>query len=160
MFDLSGAFRRQHYCYNVEAEGAALYFVSCEEILSGSGELVSLGMCDRLLGRAENLTGSGFDLDENQARIGIDHHEIDFTAVAGEIAGEGFVPFCSQELLAAFLTPSPKRFFVGPESAAVKEHRFPRARVKSKIALQQTPKEWRASIRWICYFETVWPLCR
>ena len=128
MFDLSGAFWRQHYCYDVEPEGAVLYFVGGKEVLSGSGELVSLGMCNRLLGRAENLIRSRFDLYEDKGRIIIDHNEIDLSAVAGEIAGESLEPFCSQELFAAFLTPSPERFSIGPESAAVKQHHFPRGR--------------------------------
>jgi len=123
---LSGAFGGQDYCHHVESEWAVVYIVGCEEVAGCPDQFDLFGMCDGLFGRAEELIGSGFDLDEDQARVGIDHDEIDFAAVAGEIAGEGFESFCSQELFAAFFTPSAEGFYVGQESAAVEQHNIPR----------------------------------
>ena len=113
VFYLGGAFGGQDYCDDVESARAAIYFVPCEEVAGCPNEFCFFGMCDGLFGRAEEFIGSGFDLDEDQARVGIDHDEIDFAAVAGEIAGEGLESFRFQVLLAAFFAPSAQRFVVG-----------------------------------------------
>ncbi len=103
----------------VGAVGGRGYFPS-----GGSRRLPKMAISTRvtglfLLGRAEAFVGSGFDLDEYQARIGIDHYQIDFPGLAREIAGERFEAFCSQELFAAFLAPSPELLYVGHESATI-----------------------------------------
>ena len=101
---------------------ANCYVVGCEEVASGLGEFVSLGMRNRLLGWAENLIRSRFDLDEDKRRIAIDHNKVNLARVAGIIASEGFVPFCSEELFAAFLAPSSELLHIGQESAAIQQH--------------------------------------
>lgn len=119
MLYLCGAFGGEDYCYDVESERAVVYIVGCDKVAGCSGEFYSFRVCDGLLGRAEAFVGSGFDLDEYQARIGIDHDQIDFPGLAREIACERFEAFCSQELFAAFLAPSPELLYVGHESATI-----------------------------------------
>lgn len=119
MLYLGGAFGGQDYRYDVESERTIVYIVGCDKVAGCFGELLSLGMRDGLLGRAEAFVGSRFDLDEHQTRIGIDHDQIDFPGIAGEIAGESLEAFCSQEFFTAFLAPSPELLHIGQESATI-----------------------------------------
>jgi len=107
------AFGRQDYCDDIESERAVVYIVGCDEVAGRPDQFDLFGVCDGLFGRAERFIGPGFDLYEDQARIGIDHHKINFTAAAGEISGEDLKALCPEELLAAFFTPSAEQFLVG-----------------------------------------------
>ena len=119
MFDLGRAFGGQHDRYDVESERPVFYIVGSDKVPRCFGELFSLGMSNGLLGRAKPFVRSRLDLDEYQAQIGIHHDQIDFTGIAGEIAGERFEAFGSKEFFAVFLAPASELLYVGQESATI-----------------------------------------
>jgi len=85
-----GAFWRQDYGYDVEAEGALGYVVGSEKIAGGPEQFAFFGIGDGPFGRAEDFIGPGPDLDKDEAGVGIDHNQVDFAGAAGEVADECF----------------------------------------------------------------------
>ncbi len=67
--------------------------MGCKKITSGPYQSGFLGGCDRRFGRAESFVRSGSDLDEDDGPVGINHNQVDFAGLAGEVACEGFEAF-------------------------------------------------------------------
>ncbi len=105
---LWGAFWRQDYCNNIKTKRPVINIVRCKKIAGGPYQSGFLGECDGRLGRAESFVRPGSDLDKDDGPVGIDHNQVDFAGLAGEVAGEGFEAFSFEEPLAAFFTPSSK----------------------------------------------------
>ena len=80
----------KHYRNDIETKRAVLYVVRCEKITGGSGQSGLLGGGDGRLGGLESFGGFGSYLDKDDRTIDIDHNQIDFAGLAGEVAGEGF----------------------------------------------------------------------
>ena len=67
----------------------------------------------------EGFVRPGFDLDEDDSPVGIDHNQIDFAGFAGEVASESFEAFSFEELFAAFFAPSAEQFTVSQQLSLV-----------------------------------------
>ena len=104
----------------------------CEKITGGPYQSGFLGTCDGRFGRAESFVGPGSDLDKYDGPVGIDHNQVDFAGLAGEVAREGFEAFSSEEPLGAFFTPSAEQLAVGQQLAFVQEQiSYPSLRLHS-----------------------------
>ncbi|HUW19540.1 MAG TPA: hypothetical protein VMW16_09580 [Sedimentisphaerales bacterium] len=99
--------------HDVEAEGPVFYVVGGEEIAGGPERFGFFWGCDDGLDGVEGFTRPGFDLDEDDRAVGVDHDQIDFAGLTGEVAGEEFEAFSFEEGFAAFLAPSAEPFAVG-----------------------------------------------
>ena len=71
------------------------------------------------LGRAEILVRPGLYLDKDKCPVAVDHNQIDFSGLAGEIASERFETFAFEEFLGAFFTPSAERHLIRRRPAFV-----------------------------------------
>ena len=85
---LRSAGSAQHYGDNIEAKRAVLYIMCGQKITRGPQQLHFFGMGDGIFGWAKAFLGFGPDLDKNNGAVGIDHDQIDFAGLAGEIASE------------------------------------------------------------------------
>jgi len=83
----------KHYRNDIKTKGSVLYVVRCEKITGGSGQSGLLGGGDGRLGGLESFGSFGSCLDKDDRAIDIDHNQIDFAGLAGEVAGEGFEAF-------------------------------------------------------------------
>jgi len=102
----------QHYYDYIEAKWPPVDIIACQKISSGPYHSCFLWACDSRLRWTEILVRSGLHLDKNDASIVIDHNQINFTALAGEIASEYFETFALEELLAAFFAPFAERLSI------------------------------------------------
>jgi hypothetical protein len=118
---LRRAFFAQYDCHHVEATRAVFDIIGGKKIACRPEHSGFLGFGDGRLGRAEILVRSGLYLDKDKRPVAIDHNQIDFTGLAGEVAGERFETFAFEELLAAFFTPSAEQLFVRRRSALVRQ---------------------------------------
>ena len=105
---LGAAGWRQHYRNNIKAKGAVFYIVGCKKILSGPEQSGFLGRCDGRFGWPKGFIGSGSDLDKDDGAVGINHNQVDFAGLAGEVASEFFEAFSFQKPQAVFFTPFPE----------------------------------------------------
>jgi hypothetical protein len=80
----------QDYCNNVEAKGSIINLVRFEKKTGGSEQSCFLGRCDGGLDGTESFVCPGSDLDKDEGPVGINHNQVDFTGLAGEVSGEGF----------------------------------------------------------------------
>ena len=99
------AFFAEHDCHHVESKRAILDIVAGKKVACRPQHPVFLGGSDRRFGLAEILVRSGFYLDKDNCPIGIDHNQVDFARLTGEVPHEHFEALASQESLAAFLAP-------------------------------------------------------
>jgi hypothetical protein len=103
----------QHYRNNIKAKGAVLDIVGCKKILSSPEQPGFFRMCDGRFGWPKSFIGSGFDLNKDNGAVGIDHNQVDFAGLAGEVASEFFEAFSFQKPQAAFFTPPAEQCPVG-----------------------------------------------
>jgi len=111
----------QNYGNNVEAQGPVVNLVRRQEIAGGAEHSGLFGRGDGRLGWAEMLARSGLDLDKRDRPVAIDHNQIDFAALAGEVAAECLEALASQEPLAAFFAPSAESLRIGQQLASVRQ---------------------------------------
>jgi hypothetical protein len=121
MFYLRPAFLAEHYCNNIKPKWSIFNVVCCEKIASGPFQFGFFGSRDNRLSWLERLIRSGFYLDKNDSLISIDHNQINFAALAGEVAGEFPETFLSQKALAAFLAPSAELLSVSQQLTSVQQ---------------------------------------
>jgi hypothetical protein len=115
------AFFAQHYCYYVKTKGPVLDVVGSKKKACRPEHSGFLGFGDSRLGRAEILTCSGLYFDKDKRPVTIDHNQVDFAGLAGEVASECFETFALEEFLAAFFTPSAEQLFVCEQPAFVRQ---------------------------------------
>ena len=113
----------QYYSDQVEPAWSVLDVVCGEEESGGAGEPGLLGVCEGRFRGGEIFTGPGFDLDEDDRPVGVDHDQIEFPGFACVVSGERFQAFAFEEFFAAFLSPSPESGFVGEEPGFVVQQR-------------------------------------
>jgi len=118
---LFGAFFAQHDCYNVEATGTVLDVVGGKKVACRSEHSVFFGFGDGRLGRAEILIRPGLHFDKDKRPVAVDHNQIDFAGLAGEIASERFETFAFEKFLGAFFAPSAEQLFVRRRPAFVRQ---------------------------------------
>ena len=109
---LRGAFFAQYDCHHVEAIRAVLDLVGGKKVTCRPEHSGFFGFGDSRLGRAEILIRPGLDLDKDKRPVAIDHNQVNFAGLAGEVASECFETFAFEEFLGAFFTPSAEQFFV------------------------------------------------
>jgi hypothetical protein len=110
MPDSGGAFFSQDDGDNIETKRAVLDLMRSEKIPGGAEHTDFLGGSNSRLGRAEVFVRPRLDLDKNERPIIVDHHPVDLTCLASEIARERFKAFAFKKSLATFLTPSAEQF--------------------------------------------------
>ncbi len=93
MFYLCAALFRQDNGNDVEAKGAVINFICCEEITCGPEQFSFFRRSNNILGWCKIFSCSGFYLDENERPVGSDHNKVNFAGFAGEISGERFKGF-------------------------------------------------------------------
>jgi hypothetical protein len=103
----------ENYRNYIEAKGAVIYIVGCKKILSSPEQPGFFRMCDGRFGWSKGFIGSGSDLNKNQGAVGINHNQVDFAGLAGEVASEFFEAFPFQKPQAAFFTPPAEQCPVG-----------------------------------------------
>ena len=108
--NLFAAFGGKDYCYYIEAVRAVVDIMGSQEILCGVIQFLLLIAGYKGLGRSEVLVRAALDLDKDNRTVAIDHNQIDFTELAGKIAGQGMKAFAFQEFFGPFLTPFAKEF--------------------------------------------------
>jgi len=118
---LFGVVFAQHDCYYIEAKGPVLDIVGGKKILCRTEHSGFFGFCNRRLGRAEILICSCLYLDKDKRSIAIDHNQVDFTGLAGEIASERSQTLAFEEFLAALFTPSAEQIPVRQQPAFVRQ---------------------------------------
>ena len=90
---LCGAGSAEHYRNNIKTKGSVLYLVSCEKIACGPEQSGFFSWRDDGLSRPEIFIGPTFYLDEDNRAVAINHNQIDFAGLAGEVASELFEAF-------------------------------------------------------------------
>jgi len=80
----------QDYRYNIEAAGAVLDMVNCEEISGGPLQPVFFCRSDGILDFGEFFIRPGSDLDKDDAALVVNHHQVYLTGLAGKISREDF----------------------------------------------------------------------
>ena len=100
---------------DIESAGAVFDVVGGEEVAGGAAQSGFFGGGDGFLWRSEAFIGSGSNLGEDDGVVGINHNEVDFTGLAGEVASEGSQTPAFQESLAAFFAPPAEEFWVGQQ---------------------------------------------
>jgi len=90
---LCGAGLAEHYRNDVKTKGSVLDIVGRKKIAGGPEQSGFFGGRDDGLGRPETFIGPRFYLDKDDRAIDIDHNQIDFAGLAGEVAGEPFEAF-------------------------------------------------------------------
>ena len=103
----------ENYCNNIKAKGAVLYIVGCKKILSSPEQPGFFRMCDGRFGWSKGFIGSGSDLNKDDGAVGINHNQVDFAGLAGEVASEFFEAFSFQKPQAVFFTPPAEQCPVG-----------------------------------------------
>jgi hypothetical protein len=93
MSNLSAIFPTQHNCNYVKAISAVLNFVSGKKVASRAEHSVLLGFGDNRLRRTEILVRPGFYLYKDKHPVTIDHNQVDFACLTGEVVGESFESF-------------------------------------------------------------------
>ena len=84
--DLRSAGRAKDYRDNIEAARAVLYIIAREEITSGFFQPGFFGRGDGILDIGEFFIGSSFDLDKDNAAVGIDHYQIELAGFTAKIS--------------------------------------------------------------------------
>jgi len=121
MSNLLGAFFTQYYCHHIETTRAVLDVVGCKKVAGRTEHSDFLGFGDGRLGRAEILVRPGLYLDKDKRPVAVDHNQIDFTGLAGEVASERFETFAFEEFLGAFFTPSAEQLPVRQQPAFIRQ---------------------------------------
>jgi hypothetical protein len=103
--DLRAGFIAQYDGHDIEAQGAILDVVRCKEVAGRAVHSRFLVIRDGRFGWPELLVRAGFDLDENERSVGIDHDQIKLAGFAKEIARDCFEAFAFEKSLATFLAP-------------------------------------------------------
>ncbi len=103
---LRGDFFAQYDCHYVEAISAVLDVVGGKKVACRPEHSGFFGFGDGRLGRAEILIRPCLYLDKDKRPVAIDHNQIDFAGLAGEVASERFETFAFEKLLTAFFTPA------------------------------------------------------
>ncbi len=83
----------ENYRNNIEAKGAIFYIVGCKKILSSPEQPGFFRMCDGRFGWSKDFIGSGSDLNKDHGAVGINHNQVDFAGLAGEVTCESFEAF-------------------------------------------------------------------
>jgi len=78
----------KYYGDNIKAKGTVLYIMRGQKIAGGPQQLHFFGMGDGIFGWAKAFLGFGPNLDKDDGAVGIDHDQVDFAGLAGEIASE------------------------------------------------------------------------
>jgi len=118
---LWAAFFTQHDCHHIEAAGAILDIVGGKKIAGRPEHSGFFGFGDGRLGRAEILVCPGLYLDKDKRTVAIDHNQIDFAGLAGEVASERFETFAFEKFLGAFFTPSAEQILIRRRPAYVRQ---------------------------------------
>ncbi len=116
MFDLWRAFWGQNEGYDIEAVGAGVDVVGGEEVAGGFDQAGSFGVGYGGFGGCEIFAGAGFNLDEYEGSVGVDHNEVNFAGFAGEISCESLQAAADEIFFAAFLAPFAQKGTVEQES--------------------------------------------
>jgi hypothetical protein len=126
---LLGSLFSQYYYYYVEAKWPVLDVVGGKKITCRSEHSGLLGFSDNRLrrkvshtgGRTEILIRPGLDLDKDKRPVTVNHNQIDFARLAGEVASERFEAFAFEEFLAVFFTPSAEPLFISQRLALFRQ---------------------------------------
>ncbi len=118
---LIGTFFAQHDCYHIEAKWAVLDIVGGKKIACRPEHSDFFCFCDGRLGWAEILVRPGLYLGEDKRPVTVDHNQVYFTCLAGEIASERFEAFSFEEFLGAFFTPSAEQLLIRRRLAFVQQ---------------------------------------
>lgn len=116
-----GVFFAQHYCNHVETKGAVLNIMGCEKIAGGPEHSDFLDRGDGRLGWAKTFVRPGLYLDKDNTTVGIDHNQVDFAGLAGEVASELLEALAFEEPLATFFTPSAEELAIRQQPAFVQQ---------------------------------------
>ncbi len=111
----------EYYRHDVEATRSGLYIVGSEKITGCFAEFGLFGLCDDRLGRLEEFIDSCFYLNKDDDALVVDHNEVDFAGLAGEVGGKFPEAFSREESPAAFFTPSAEQFRVSRQPASAYE---------------------------------------
>ena len=122
MADFGGAGGAEDDRDDVETAEAVVDLMDGLEVAGGSGHAAFLGGGDRRLGGDEGFAGAGFDFDEDEHAVGVDHDKVKLAGLAGEIAGQGPQPFVLEESLTPPLPPAAQSIPVGQQSATIEDH--------------------------------------
>jgi hypothetical protein len=118
---LLGSLFSQYYYYYVEAKRAVLDVIGGKKEACRPEHPGLLGFGDNRLRRTEILVSPCLYLDKDKRAVSIDHNQVDFARLAGEVASKRFEAFMFKEFLAAFFTPSAAQLFVRRRPAFVRQ---------------------------------------
>jgi hypothetical protein len=121
MSDLRPAPLAKNYRNNIEAKRPVPYIMSRQKISGRPAHSGFFRSRDDRFRRLKGFVRPGFYLDKNDGPISINHNQINFTALAGEITGEFLKTFFLQKALAAFFAPSAELLLISQQLTPVQQ---------------------------------------
>jgi len=115
------AFFAEHNCYYVKTKRPVLDIVGGKKVACRPEHSGFFGFGDSRLGWAEILVRPGLYLDKDKRPVAVDHNQVNFAGLAGEVASECFEAFAFEEFLGAFFTPSAEQLLIHRRPAFVRQ---------------------------------------